>query len=252
MYDREVPTLQSQVNELTTSVSKLTEKLTTTPPEPPQPAATGVTEKDREAFGDELLEVVGRVVSNALSPLLARIAELEGKTTATTTQVEQVAKTQTATAQQIMVNRLTELVPDWQAINTDQKFLDWCLTTNPLTGQPNQALLDAASASGDAGRLAAIFTTYKAHAGITPSAPTPAQTPVTPAAKAELESQVQPGTNRPSNPQVPTNEARVFTPREVEQFYIALSKGEYKGQEAKAQALEAEIDRAMAEGRVRP
>jgi hypothetical protein len=240
MYDREVPTLQSQVNELTTSVSKLTEKLTTTPPEPPQPAATGVTEKDREAFGDELLEVVGRVVSNAISPLLARIAELEGKTTATTTQVEQVAKTQTATAQQIMVNRLTELVPDWQAINTDQKFLDWCLTTNPLTGQPNQAL------------LAAIFTTYKAHAGITPSAPTPAQTPVTPAAKAELESQVQPGTNRPSNPQVPTNEARVFTPREVEQFYIALSKGEYKGQEAKAQALEAEIDRAMAEGRVRP
>lgn len=257
MYDADVRAGRTQAAELTKELDDLRKRVDAAPaaetPKPPA-APQGITQKDVDEFGAELIEVIKRVAlaqaSELLAPLQAQVKDLVTKAEATSTTVQTVATTQKQDISAKFLAQLTELVPDWAAVNADARFLEWCVAVNPLTGKPNQELLEAASNSFSATRVAAIFNAYKLQAGIVTAPPATAAPAAPTAAKAELASQIAPGTSRSSAP-APAPTDRSFTAAEVQQFYTAISKGEYRGKEAEATALEAEIDRAAAAGRVR-
>lgn len=252
MYDTDVKSVRTENTELRSKVDALQKQLDAkVPAEPtkPSPPATipGITAKDAEAFGDDLMEVITRaaraLAAEQIAPLQAKVDELTAKTGTVEQSVEKVAATQTGDANAKFISQLEKLVPDWATINADPLFLKWCGEIHPLTGEPRQALLEKGANAGNAEQVANVFKAYKTEAGLNaPPAPDPA--------KAELETQIAPGTSKALPPPATQGE-RSFTTTEVEAFYRAVSKGEYKGREAEATALEAQIDAATAGNRIR-
>jgi hypothetical protein len=65
-----------------------------------------------------------------------------------------------------------------------------------------------------------------------------------------VDKQVSPKGSAASAPPTP-NQPKVWAQNEVIAFYEAKRKGEFRGREADMQAIEAAINLAMAEGRIR-
>lgn len=198
-------------------------------------------EKDVEMFGTDMVELTRRIARKEAAKveavfeqqLSARdnyIKQLEAKV-GTVSDKQQVSERDRFTAE------LGMKVPDWQAINADQGFLLWLGELDPIYGMPRQAALDVAANAADANRVAAIFNAYKALANGTP------------ATNVELERQVAPPKTR-SGPVVAANsKTKIWPEGEIKQFYDAWRRGEYTQEQATA--IEAEIDVAVMEGRVR-
>lgn len=234
----EIPALRAELAELKAKVNEA-------PPAAPPAAAAA---EDIEAFGDELVQMVMRTATAAVAPMinvqLARLSqrldsiEQAGKATATTV---------AATAEQMFYDQLATLVPDWKVINASQEWLTWLAEADKLSGKPRQELLNSAVESGEIARVAAIFDTFKA----TLPAPTPVPEPA-PAPSNGLESHVTPPTGG-NTPQPPAGTAKpTYTAAQFEQLGTEVRKATMKGDRARAKELEAEMDAAISEGRVRP
>lgn len=143
------------------------------------------------------------------------------------------------TTDEIFLERLKVRVPDYESINTSDGFLAWLDEIDPVYGLPRQDALTKAGDARDAERVAAIFLAYKA----TLQAPAP-----TPPATTKLDKQVAPRSTA-STP-APTPARVTFTVAEVQAFYRAVQRGEYRGREAEAAALEQTYNAALAEGRI--
>lgn len=151
----------------------------------PQPAATKqsrVTDKDLDTYGPELLDVIGRKAAEMADEIVAqRLAELRPALEETRERVTTVAGQVYKNAQDRFYGELTQAVPDWQAVNTDQRWLDWLGETDPLSGVPRQVYLDNASQKLEYERVARLFQTFKDHAGLNkPAAPAPAKPTLSP------------------------------------------------------------------------
>jgi hypothetical protein len=247
-YNAEVPALHTQIKDLTDKVTTLIEQSKAPPPEPaPATPAPVLTDKDREAFGEDLIDVIERaakeIAGRQTAPLLAEIEKLRATTSTVEKQVTTVADAQAGDQKSKFFSEFSGLVPDWQDVNTNQAFLNWCGELHPLTGAPRQALLDAAFEALDATRVAALFNQWKQDAGVS--------TPVADTTRtSELESQIAPtaaGTTAPVQPQAD----RTWTGSQISKFYDDITKGMYRGKDAERMAIEAEIDRAIIDGRVR-
>lgn len=244
LFNREVPTLQTKVKDLEGQLQEAVARLNKAaeaqakPAEPEKPSADP---KDVENFGSDLVEMVQRVAGSMLgraaATLETRAASLEQRLA----QLEQALKgtTQTVamTAEQAFFDRLTKLVPDWETTNANQAFLAWLAEVDPLLGQPRQAALDAAQQALNADRAAAVF---KAFTGTQPAAPKPNP----------LDKQVSPKGAASAAPAAPAQPV-IYTQQQVVDFYNAKRRGEFRGRDKEAAQFEAEINLAIAEGRVR-
>lgn len=244
LFNREVPQLQNQVKDLKSQLEEAVARLNKAADDKAKPAELVkpvVDPRDVENFGSDLVEMVQRVTSQMLggaaSELQTKAASLEQRLT----QLEQVLKgtTQTVavTAEQSFFDRLTKMVPDWEATNANQAFLAWLAEVDPLLGQPRQTALDAAQQALNADRAAAVFKAFTATQPVAPKTN-------------PLDKQVSPKGSAASAPPTP-KQPKVWSQNEVVSFFEAKRKGEFRGREADAQALEAEINQAMAEGRIR-
>lgn len=207
-----------------------------------KPAAnTAPDPKDVEAFGIELVEMVSRnagaqitsAVAQAMSEVVARLDRLEQQNMAT-------AKSAALSAEQVFYSELDRLVPDWKAVNGDAGFLTWLGEADPVYGEPRQVALDRASQVLNADRAAAVFKAFKA---------TIAQ-PAAQASRSDLESQVAPSRSGASAAPADTG-PRYVSQAEVVKFYDDQRRGVYRGREQEAVAIEAGINKAIAEGRIR-
>jgi hypothetical protein len=70
-------------------------------------------------------------------------------------------------------SELDRLVPNWEKINKDARWLKFCATTDTKTGLRIQELLDAAQNSGNAAAAAKIFKDFEASLNVVESAPQP-------------------------------------------------------------------------------
>ena len=210
--------------------------------EKPAAASAAPDPKDVEAFGAELVEMVNRnaavqiagAVQQALAEVSARLDRLEQ-------QHQVTAKTAAMSAEQAFYAELSSRVPDWKSINGDPGFLTWLGQPDDLTGDERQQALDRASNSLNAERAAAVFLAYKATATPTPK----------PAARvSEVESQVAPSRSGASAAPADTT-PRLVSQQEVVKFYDDVRRGVFRGREQEQQQIEAAINRAIAEGRVR-
>jgi hypothetical protein len=244
LFNREVPTLQHKVKDLETQLQEAVERLNKAaeaqakPAEPQKPTADP---RDVENFGSDLVEMVQRVaqqlLGSAATELQTRAASLEQRLAQLEQALKGTTQTVAVTAEQAFFDRLTKLVPEWEAINANQAFLAWLAEVDPILGQPRQSALDAAQQALNADRAAAVFRAFA-----------PAQPP---APKANpLDKQVSPKGTASAAPAAPAQPA-VYTQQQVVDFYNAKRRGEFRGREKEAAQIEAELNLAISEGRVR-
>lgn len=218
----------------------------------PEPAPTpepSVTPQDVERFGEDLIDLQSRVATKAMADarkvwsaerdaLVRRIGELESR-------VGQVTETVGKSAHDRFYEQLDRVVPDWKTVNADPAWLAWLGQVDPMTGATRQSLLDAGAQALNAERVAAVFGAFRASTGRVPATEPPAPKP---SAARALEGQVSPGKPKSTTSAAPEAK-RLWTGKEIEKFYDDVVHRRIKPDDAAR--IEADINQAVAEGRVR-
>lgn len=251
-YNTEVPALQTQVRDLSDKVEKLA-----APPATPAPAKDHppqvklVTDKDTEEFGAELVDLIRRCATEVAGPdrtrLEAEIAELKAQLPDLKKDMASVATSQAEDRRATYFVDLTKVVADWEAVNVDEGFIEWLKAKDPLSGIARGVLLGDAFDKFDVTRTATVFNTWKQETGKTAPAADPQPEP---APASGLEKEVSPGKSRSAETPMVTD-GKIWTNAEVGEFYQAVTRGDYRSSPQEAQRIDAEIDKALVEGRVK-
>lgn len=244
-FDAEVPRLSARLAQLE---AELEQAKSAPPAEAPQQEAkpkarpAAVTDKDVEAYGGDLVDLMRRVADDAASQVREEytgiVQQLEDRNAQLLRKLDGVADRQVVNDRQTYFRDLNELVPDYEAVNVDPAFIAWLAEADPLSGTPRQEYLNKAFQTFNVDTTAALFNAFKATK--------PAQTK-NPEAQERL---VQPSTSRADTapPADPTK--KIWTTSEVDQFYRDITKGAYAGKDDERARIEAEIDLALTEGRL--
>lgn len=221
-------------------------------PSAPVPAPQAlITEQERNEFGAEMLDVMGRRALESVSPevqaLKDKIAQLEGKLTNT-------VATTTKNARDTMLQKLDEAVPEWKGINMRPEFKAWLALPDPYFGVSRHSALLSAFEKNDTPRVLNFFKGFVSElAAQAPDQNLPAEVP--PAApqpaRPSLENLAAPGRARTSAQPGAPAEKQIITTADISAFYAAVRRGEYTGRDAERAQLEAELFAAQREGRVR-
>jgi hypothetical protein len=242
-YDAEVPRLHQQVRQLTEEMEALRQKETAKQVEPTKPKkkVSLVTDEDRAEFGEELLDVQRRIAKEVSQEYEDRfeqqeavIQSLQDKIAETGSQVGEVGFSQ----------RLAQLVPDFNQVDNDERWMAWLNEHDPMLRGPRRVQAQTAFDEGDAQAIADYVKLWKNSL--------PEAKAEKPNRKSELEKQVAPnGSANSVRTQSATQSAKVYSSREMDSAWTKLRTMNTRGQYAEAEKLEAELTAAYMEGRVR-
>lgn len=224
-YNAEVPKLAADNRELRLQLKQLNAEIENI--KQAKPPERLVTAQEIEEYGP-VLDVARKIAKEELTAKEREIDSLKGqidRIVAKTDKVEEIG----------FFERMTQLVPNWMTANEDKRFHEWLDGFDELTGRVRQSLLEEAQEARDAVRCAKFFQAYE-KASQTWAA----------AATQGLASQVVPETNRATTP--PAGK-KIWTTQEIDQFYSGWRSGQIKDKQAVA--IEADIQMAMVEGRIR-
>lgn len=245
LFNAEMPKLQQANKDLSRQLQEAIARLESvekpaTQPQAKQPEPLS-DPKDADVFGADLVEMVTRIVTRAVGGVAQKVEATVATYETRLKQIEQAlagtTQTVAATAEEQFFDRLAKLVPDWEQINADPEFLAWLAEVDPVYGQPRQAALTSAQQALNAQRAAAVFLAFKPSAPVAAPAAPPVDTQVSPRARSAA----------PAAPQ----EKPIITQAQVAKFYRDVSAGLYRGRDADVARMEAVINSAIAEGRVR-
>jgi hypothetical protein len=239
MYDAEVPRLHADLRDLKAQVDSLRKASETKPVETKKPAAAEklVTDADVEAFGQDLIEVQRKVAREVASEFRG---ELDAMRAENEKLREQLTSTGTQVSEASFEQRLYRMVPDFEAVNADPKWIAWLNEVDPLLRAPRSSVAQQAFNRGDAEGVAHYVAMFKQTI-----APVEQKADKT----EELERQLQPNRGATSAP--PTSQkGKVYTNADIEKMFRKAADLGTKGQTDAAKKLEAEIDAAFMEGRV--
>lgn len=231
----------SQLEQLIASMSA--------PPAQPEVKERLITDQDREAFGEDMVDFAKRAAQEATTPLLAHIQQLErelSKFRNVVPMVQNVHNAQVESREERFLSQLSSRVSDWERIDVDPNFLRWLTTADPMTGITRQTYLLDARRALDVDRVVNIITSWKEQSG---GAPAPAARSKPNPASSELERQVAPGRSMAAAP-APKAEGKTYTRADVSKFYDDVRRGVYKGRDAERIAAEQDIFVAQREGRL--
>jgi hypothetical protein len=136
--------------------------------------------------------------------------------------------------------RLYRMVPDFEAVNADPKWIAWLNEVDPLLRAPRSSVAQQAFNRGDAEGVAHYVAMFKQTV-----APVEQKADKT----EELERQLQPNRGATSAPTA-SPKGKVYTNADIEKMFRKAADLGTKGQTDAAKKLEAEIDAAFMEGRV--
>lgn len=240
-YNAEVPRLYQQLKDQASALEQLQKRLeeaAAKPVEPEKPAESLVTSKDEDTFGSDLIDLARRVTRDEVGVVLNRIGQLEAmlkNISELPKQVELVAQQQAESTTERFWNAVEKRIPDWNQIDTDQRWIEFLNQAPPFSMKSYRELAGEAIAAGQVDPIAAMVDTWKAQAGITGQNN----------AKQELARQVAPTKqNGSSAPQG----KKTWTMAEYERAYDPRLSSEMS--EAEIEALQAEADQALVEGRI--
>ncbi len=239
MYNRQQGEMAARNEQFEQQIRELRQQLEqrNAQPTPPAPAPSLVTEADRKAFGDDLIDVVRRVTQEQLAPIVAKLGNLEPQLQTTVQTVEQTQQRSRQQAVADFKQRLAERVDDWEVINYDPEFLAWLEQSTEETGLPRREHFSQAVQALDAVRVARYFKRFKDERKTPPAPPKPPLTPQPPRSQGGVtpSSQEQPEYVRAS---------------EIREFYRQAAIGRYRDKPQEYARLDAHYSRAAAEGRV--
>ena len=240
MYDAEVPRLHAQVKELNARMEQLQRDLQAPKTETkPQTSEKLVTDADVEAFGSDLIEVQRKVAREVAQEFRAELEALKAENTDLR---KQIGETGTKVVEASFEQRLHRMVPDFEAINADVRWIDWLNEMDPMLRAPRKVVAQEAFNRGDAEAVAYYIGMFKQSIAAPVSEPTPTK-------NKELERQVQPSRSSTASATVP-QKGKTYSSSQIQAMFqkAALLGGQGKHDEARQ--LEAEIDAAYMEGRV--
>lgn len=249
MYNKEVPRLSSENRELGSRVSQLESLLgdlkKQETPVQEAPVEKLITEDDVKEYGDSI-DVMRRAAKEEVAGQLGRVAQLEkeiAELKGVVPQVQQVKQQQKTTSEKQFWDVLNREVPNWNEINSNPDFQSWLLEVDPLTGISRQTYLEDAQRKQDAGRVINFFNAFAKVSGVDNSARDKSATQ-----SAELQKQVAPKRGRAGQPV--NNDAKTYSPKDIEKFFTDVRKGKYKGREDERARMERDIFAAQQEGRI--
>lgn len=256
IFNKEVPRLNGIINGLRDEVATLNAALDKMRQQAPQLQGQAfLSNEDVEEYGEEMLGTVKRAALEAVAPHLAALEEKNKQLEAENLQLQRslstVKATTTVSAKQGMFDTLTAALPDWQAINSDPKFLEWLSTVDPMFGASYQDMLDAAVERVDTPRVLAFFERYINENNLVSRRSQDQMTARTPSVS--LDNLVAPG--KPSRGTAPTppigGDTEVWSTAKINAFYADCARGKYANNPKQKAVIEQRIHRAAAEGRVR-
>ncbi len=274
-YNAEIPRLQAQIRELMGANRALQEQVTATNallaslggqaqrPASGSPAASQpvklVKDEEIREYGADLIDVVRRAAQEAVLPELDR--RIDQRVQPVAQRVESVANQASSTAQRIVKqdqaavhDMLTDQVPNWKQLDTDDGFINWLDQKDPFSGRVRGEMLNEAYRAHDAPRVVAFFKSYlNEHAAVTPPASGAPAASQDASPQQRLEDMVVPGAPKAgaAGAQDGANNKRIWSRAEISKFYHDKQQGLYRGDPAKAKAIEADIFSAQREGRIR-
>ena len=250
-YTAEVPRLHAQNKELATKLQVVEQQVAAlkqpAPPVVPAVVEALVTDKDVQEYGADLIDVQRRVAREVMRDTVAPLRDELKLRDAKITELEQKLQTNSgAVATMSFEQRLAQEIPDFQALNTDPKWISWLDSEDPYTGEPRRAFAEFVYNSGDVAKLKRVVTQYKGVAATPNAAELERQK-----RQAELERQVTPTrTNSPSvDPQ--TTDTTVYTEAQMQQEFNKVRDLNRANKYEEAAKLEDVLSRAYMEGRVR-
>ena len=243
LFDQKVPELQREVKSLQTDLSVAIDRLnkaSDVKEQTPQRAEPLVDPKDVDAFGSDLVDMVNRVanavVQQASGVLMSKATALEAQVAKLVQQMDGATQTAAVTAEELFFDKMAKLVPEWEAINSDAKFLAWLAEIDPIYGLPRQNALDHARQTLNAERAAAVFRGFTGPRQVQAEKVDPLSKQVSPKGAAS---------------ETPTGSTPVVIKEaDVVKFYDDVRRGAYRGREAEAARIEQVINIALQEGRI--
>lgn len=223
-YDAEVPRLIQQNRELKEELRSLRNTMQAAKAPVQDPAIPD----PRAKFDPDLIDAVDRIAQQRAQEMVGPLAGAMQKS-----------------AYDRFVDKVAELVPDYQQIDLDPQFEVFMSEPDAFSGLTRQELLGDAASKMDAQRVVSFYRAFKSKVSGAVAPPVVPQAPQEPAR--QLPPVVPQQTGSPGAPAA----KKVWTAAEVSAFYSAVSKGHYRGREAQASAIEDEIIAANREGRVR-
>jgi hypothetical protein len=239
-YKAEVPRLIEQNRALTEQLDRALAALDAKAKETP-PETKLVTDADIEAYGDDLVDMVRRAAREEFKTLSeafsAKLDQRFGDVAAKAERAEQQAvKSETDK----FWDAVNAAHPDFDAVNVDPRWDAFLDTNVPGTRFTRRAVANDALNRFDAGVVVEQLAAFKDSIGVGKAAPT--------RAKPNLNSQVAPSSSRSSTPQA-EGASRIWTGKE---YADALDhRNGQRMERAEYEALIAEAETALAEGRVR-
>jgi hypothetical protein len=241
MYDAEVPRLHAQLKELKAEMESFRKAAETKPVEQPKPAAKEklVTDEDVQAFGADLIEVQRKVAREVAMEFRADLDAMKAENDELR---KMLAQTGTQVSEATFEQRLHRLVPDFDEVNLDPKWVEWLNEVDPLLRAPRKSIAQQAFNNGDAEGVAHYVKLFK-------QSIEPAAEPSKAKAKTELERQIQP-TRSAATAQSASPKGRIYTNADVQAMFNKAALLGAQGKLEEARKLEAEIDAAYMDGRV--
>lgn len=201
-----------------------------------------VTPKEREEFGEELVNLMARIAkansAGEVATLRGELDRLRGIT----------AQTQQENAQARAVRvwaLLKDQVPNCVVVNNSQQFVDWLEIPDIMSGRPRKEGLTAAYEAGDGPRVVGIFKRFieeDSHSGSTPRPAAPA---------VDQGTLIAPDAGRGNGGEAPGSQGgKIWSESEINDFYSRVQRKRISPEEAKA--TEADILAALRDGRIRP
>lgn len=196
------------------------------------------SQEDMDVLGEgsvqSLQKAISTAVESATAPLKMELLQMKKKER---DQLKAQAQTNRSQASMSFRDQLGRLVPNYQQINVDKRFIEWLRQPSPYSGVPRIDFFRKAEASGDVERVAQYFIEFEQ---------------VMTAPQQKLQQSVTPSGRSGGHAPQPQkkDEPKVFSRAFIEKFYDDDINGKYQGREALRDRLDKEIDLALKEGRV--
>lgn len=200
------------------------------------------TQEDEETFGTEGLDVVKKAAKVAIERQVKPLQEeLQRQNQRNIQQTQAAIERDRNLAYQEFLGRLETLVPDYAALNKDQKFVQWLKGADDYSGYSRQQLLQQAERVGDVARVADFFLEYQQNQSAVQqqTVPESVRRHVTP---------VGSGGQGPAPRQ--KEQKGYYRQSDIDKFYSDVMKGRYEGQQSVILATEKAIEEAAVEGRI--
>ena len=250
-YGAEVPRLHESVTKLAEEKAALEARLKAleqAKQEPEKPREPLITSADEDTFGKDLVEFVRRAVTDgtqdSVNNLLNKVGKLEqaiAKVLELNEKVGRVEKKVVESEEQKFWANVDALVPDWESVDADPRWIAFLETTPKFSSRTYRALATEAISVNDHVAIKGLVDEWKELEGITA-----AQEKASSKTK-ELERQLTP--DKKSTATNPTPTKKVWT---FDEYNDAFDPRKLKDlSQAEIIAVQAEADLALLEGRVK-